>query len=162
LQPLTVKNPSTSFYINDGDIPCTPEEEPAFSYAWNFCADVTAVSVDKFCSSKKKSGVALQWLDMTNDGDCYVIGNYDPKQDDLYYSLLDSQDPTKGISMKYPDGDVCEKEGGVQRSATLDVVCDNVKSAIVSASEPSVCDYHLTMRSYYGCPTVCFGMAHDL
>jgi hypothetical protein len=59
------------------------------------------VSIPSVCTKLNKKGVALQWLDMGSLGsDCYVIGDYDPKQDDLYYSLLDSTDPTKGISMR--------------------------------------------------------------
>ncbi len=96
----------------------------------------------------------MQWLDLGSFSDCYIIGRYDAKQDDLSYSLLDSTNPTKGISMKYPSGDVCDKYNGVQRSATIDVECANTPTIVKSATEPSPCQYHLTMQSYYGCPTV--------
>jgi len=63
LRPLTVtQQDAKSYYILDGDIPCTPETEPAFSYTWNFCAPVTAASVPGACSNMGKMGVALQYL----------------------------------------------------------------------------------------------------
>eukprot|EP01035_Chromulina_nebulosa_P020026 gene20026-26002_t len=157
LTPLT-KYSDISYTIKDGDIPCTPETEPSFGYSFNFCRDVTKESVNTACSLLRKSGVALQYVYLNeNDYDCYVIGNYDPTQDDLYYSLLDNSDPSKGVSMKYPAGDRCELKDGTRlyRSATIDVICDNVDSVIVEAQEPSICQYHLVMRSYHGCPTTC-------
>jgi len=155
LQPLTAKAPTASFYIKDGDIPCTPEIEPSFSYAWNFCADVTPASIPPICTTLKKSGVALQWMDFGTLSACYAIGQYDPKQDDLSYALMDSTDPSKGVSIKYPAGDACADLGGFQRTVTLDVECANVKSVVVSTTEPQECQYHMVMKSYHGCPTSC-------
>ena len=40
LKPLMLSPGAPSFSIKDGDIPCTPEEEPAYSYVWNFCGEV--------------------------------------------------------------------------------------------------------------------------
>lgn len=156
LRPLTIKSSTdASYYIKDGDIPCTPEEEPTFSWAWNFCQPVTEVSMPSACSKMNKAGVALQWLEFSNGFyDCNVIGRYDPKQDDLSYSLLDVTDPTKGISMAYPLGDRCTDKG-VMRKATIDVQCANVKATVLTAQEPTECDYHLVMQSYHGCPTEC-------
>lgn len=155
MKPLTVPSSGASYYIQDGDIPCTPETEPTLSYVWNFCASVTPASIPSACSKLNKNGVVLQYLEMGDFYDCYVLGRYDPAQDDLYYSLLDSSDPTKGVSMRYPQGDSTKcKTAGVTRSVTLDVQCANTKALVVSAQEPSVCEYHLVMKSYYGCPTV--------
>ena len=33
--------------------------------------------------------------------------------------------------------------------------CANVRLEIDSALEPTVCQYHMVMRSWYGCPTQC-------
>ena len=153
LRPLTVTQQNApSYTIIDGDIPCTPEKEPAFSYVWNFCSAVT--QVPDTCSNMGKSGVALQWINLGKDGsDCYIIGKYDSNKDDLSYKLIDSSDPTKGISMSYPTGEKCDTFG-VMRSATIDVQCANTKTTIISAQEPSPCQYHMTMKSVYGCPTV--------
>jgi hypothetical protein len=165
LRPLSLPSSKSSYYIKDGDIPCTPETEPAFDYEWNFCANIAPVP--KACAKLgKTSGVAMQYLEMP-DGfyDCYVIGRYDAAHDDLYYRLLDEKDPSKGVSMRYPDGEKCvvrpsaaspaqTAAGAKMRSATIDVLCDNVKFHVDSAQEPETCDYHFVVRSWHGCPTV--------
>lgn len=105
------------------------------------------------CDPTTKSGAVIQYLDRS-DGykECHVIGRYDKTKDDLSYKLLDEKNPTKGVSMKYPLGEECP--GGSFRSATIDVICDNVDYVIDSALEPETCDYHMVMRSYHGCPKV--------
>ena len=144
------------FRLVVGDIPCTPETEPSYSYTWNFCQDITSVSVPKACQMmKKKNAVALQSIYLSDSSyDCYMFGTYDPDEDDLHYSLLDPKDPSRGISMKYPNGEVCT-ENHQFRSATIDVMCANTKLMIVSAQEPTHCQYHLVMKSYHGCPSEC-------
>lgn len=67
--------------------------------------------------------------------------------------MLDSRDPTKGVSISYPSGEKCSS--GALRTTTLDVQCANIKSNILSAQEPHVCQYHFVMESYHGCPTEC-------
>ena len=150
-----MKEGSKSYYIKDGDIPCTPQEEPAYSYLWNFCASVTDVSMpDKaVCDPKTEKGAVIQYLDRS-DGyrECHVIGRYDPKTDDLDYRLIDERDPTKGVIMTYPLGEQCPK--GNNRLASIEVQCANVDMTIDAAFEPESCHYHMQMKSYYGCPTV--------
>ena len=128
LRPLTVSNQNQlSYHIYDGDIPCTPEKEPSFSYAWNFCAYVTTASEPtkqngggNICLDSQK-GAAIQYLNRTSDGyhECHVIGRYDDANENSEWSLLDGSDPSVGVSMKYPKGERCPS--GVLRSATIDV-----------------------------------------
>jgi hypothetical protein len=155
LKPLIRSSGQASYYIKDGDIPCTPELEPTYSFVWNFCSTVTADSMPSsaVCDPATKSGAVIQYLDRA-DGykECHVIGRYDKTKDDLSYQLLDERNPTKGIAMTYPLGEECP--GGTFRSATIDVLCDNVDFVIDSAQEPNTCDYHMVMRSYHGCPKV--------
>lgn len=154
LTPLMVlSDDKESYLIKDGDIPCTPEKEPTYSYVFNFCSDVTTASFPKAVCSDLQMGSAIQYIDRS-DGykECNVIGHYDPLRDDTYYSLLDPADPSKGVSIKYMFGHKCPN--GNLRSATIDVMCENVKAVIDSAQEPTECEYHLVMRSQYGCPTV--------
>jgi hypothetical protein len=154
LRALTITDDkAASYFIADGDIPCTPEIERTYSYVWNFCADVTSTSFPSVCDASRM-GAALQYYQRDSDGysECNVIGHYDPARDDTYFSLIDPNDPSQGVSMKYLFGDQCPK--GQLRSATIDVLCGNVKSEILSALEPSTCEYHLQMKSYYGCPLV--------
>jgi len=155
LRPLTVLDSSAkSYYILDGDIPCTPEKEPAFSYVWNFCAPVTAASLPGACSKVGKSGVALQYLQLQDASDCYIIGRYDATRDDLSFSLLNPNDPSKGVTLSYPTGEKCDVTG-IMRSVTLDLQCANTKTTILSAQSPQPCQYRMQMKSWYGCPTEC-------
>lgn len=155
LQPLsvTVDGGHAAWVIRDGDIPCTPETEPTYSFMWNFCALVSNSSMpaNQLCKSR---GAALQYLNRS-DGykECHVIGKYDSTQDDAHFSLLDIADPSRGVTIKYAAGDKCPS--GVLRSATIEVECFNTAAEVLSALEPSVCQYHMTMRSYYGCPAEC-------
>lgn len=165
LQPLTaVSSTQLSYQLTDGDIPCTPEIEPSYVYSWNFCADVTTSSLTPACSkSGITSGVVLQsyyYGDQPGKYGCYVIGTYDKSKDDSSFKLLDQQDPSFGVSITYTKGELCSAASNspntkVYRSATIEVQCANVKSVIVSANEPHLCEYHLIMKSYYGCPKVC-------
>jgi hypothetical protein len=142
-----------SYFIKDGDIACTPETEPTYSFVWNLCGKVTQRSVPEVCAGK--DGAALQYVVRASDGykECEILGHYDALHDDAEFSVMDVQDPSKGVSMKYADGNVCES--GAKRASTIDVHCENVESVIVSALEPEKCHYHMIMKSYYGCPTEC-------
>lgn len=109
---------------------------------------------ESVCNSDKR-GAAIQYLDRKSDGykECHVIGRYSEKLEANEFSLLASHDPSQGVSMMYPYGEKCPN--GMLRSATIDVMCENVEMVIDSALEPSKCQYHMVMRSYYGCPTEC-------
>ena len=156
LRPLKLTDQSKVPYrIIDGDIPCTPETEPTYGYAWNFCESVPNPLLPEPCKLMGKSGVVVQYASYSNlDYYCFIIGHFDATQHELKYSLLDATDPTKGVSISYPAGEKCSVNNKVLRSATVDVTCANVDSVVVSAQEPSTCQYHLIMKSYHGCPTV--------
>ena len=66
LNRLTKVGDQTSYMIKDGDIPCTPETEPTYSFLWNFCADVTEVSMPSICPTEKR-GAAIQYLIRKDD-----------------------------------------------------------------------------------------------
>lgn len=159
MRPLILNSKSKAAYsIKDGDIPCTPEEEPSYNYVWNFCDNVPSSLMPSVCNDMGKKGVVLQWAVYEDPGDfyCYIIGHYDKDLHELSYKLLDSSNPAKGVSISYPKGEKCsDKYPNSVRSATVDVECANVESVVVSAQEPSVCQYHIDMKSYYGCPTEC-------
>ena len=114
---------------------------------------MTKKSFPSVCDVSSQQAAALQYINRA-DGyqECDVIGHYDSYRDDLYYSLVDVSDPSKGVSMKYPDGTKCPSDK--LRSVTLDVLCDNEEMVIVSALEPNMCEYHIVIKSYRGCPTV--------
>jgi hypothetical protein len=106
-----------------------------------------------------KSGVVMQYKE--NSRTCNILGHYDPKKNELEFRLLDINDPSKGVSITYPKGESCGGEHpNLQRSATIDLECANVEYLISSANEPQKCAYHISMKSYYGCPSVC--SLHDV
>lgn len=157
LRPLTqAKSSNGAYMIVDGDIPCTPEVEPAYGYSWNFCEDVPTSQIPSPCKRMGKTGVVLQFAEFApDDFYCYILGYFDSTQHEVIYSQLDPKDPSKGISVRYPAGEKCTATNKKLRTATIDVECANVMSVIQYAQEPGVCDYHLKMKSYYGCPTEC-------
>eukprot|EP01038_Epipyxis_sp_PR26KG_P013006 gene13006-17436_t len=165
LRPLKVTDSTKESYaIIDGDIPCTPETEPSYGYVWNFCADVTSTSWPAPCAKMGKSAVVLQWAQYSEtDIYCYSLAHFE-NEGQLTYDLLDSQNPALGVSISYPGGDKCSATNGngILRKATVDVYCDNVNEIILSAQEPSLCSYHLSMKSYYGCPKECPVTANGL
>lgn len=159
LRPLMVTSQTdSSYYILDGDIPCTPETEPSYSYVFNFCAPVTQASLPGACKNIGKSGVALQYLQLADASDCYIIAR-DSAESELKYRLLDTAggDPTKGVSLLYPTGEHCthDPKDPTLRSTTVDVQCANTKTVVTSANSPGSCQFHLTVKSWYGCPTQC-------
>lgn len=101
-----------------------------------------------------KVGSAIQYIHRKEDDykECNIIGRYDDMRDDTHYKLLSESDPSLGVSITYLYGDKCR--GNLVRSATIDLYCANVAVEIDSVQEPSKCQYHLSMKSYYGCPTV--------
>ncbi len=158
LRPLTYTSGTKAYELIDGDIPCTPEIEPSFGYAWNFCGLVPPAAAPGPCKDMGKNGVVLQWASYEKDGDfCYILARDDSSL--ITYSLLDPQDPTKGVSIVYPKGEKCDigSTSKELRSAVVDVQCANVHSVAATVQEPATCNYHLTMQSYYGCPTVSDG-----
>lgn len=66
LNRLTKTGEEKSYLIKDGDIPCTPETEPTYSFVWNFCSDVTEESVPSICPDEKR-GAAIQYLIRKDD-----------------------------------------------------------------------------------------------
>eukprot|EP01033_Poteriospumella_lacustris_P014062 gene14062-10045_t len=155
LRPLIKPPGSTDAYkITDGDIPCTPETEPSFHYAWNFCANVPSAALPEECKAVGMNAAVLQYANY-GDGNkaCHIVGHYDSKSNELTYNVLDVKDPSKGVSVTYPTGENCDTN--TPRSATIDVLCANTPSVIVSAQEPEKCQYHMVMKSYHGCPTEC-------
>lgn len=157
LRPLQLQDQNKYAYrIIDGDIPCTPETEPSYGYSWNFCESLPKSLLPEPCKDMGKNGVVLQYAKYSEtDYYCFILGHFDSTQHELKYNLLDATDPSKGVSVAYPSGEKCdEKDAKVLRSATIEVQCANVDSVVVSAQEPSKCQYHLVMKSYHGCPTV--------
>ena len=86
-----------------------------------------------------------------SDDWCYLAGTYSESTTSV--SLLDSQDPTKGMKITYT-GDACGN--GNKRKFHIDLQCDNRLNAIPThALELSPCEYTVTIPSVFGCPLEC-------
>jgi len=151
LTPLTATGNQQSYYILDGDLECTVEQEPIFSYTWNFCAPVTPASVPGACANVGKNGVALQYLESGKDSFCYIIGRYDTAHPIMY--LTDPEKPSGGVSLEYPTGERCTQ--GLMRSTIIDVECSTGPTTTLHAISDKPCEYRFTMKSVHGCPKEC-------
>jgi len=151
LTPLTATGNQRSYYILDGDLECTVQQEPIFSYTWNFCAPVTPTSVPGACANVGKNGVALQYLESGKDSFCYIIGRYDNAHPTMY--LTDPENPAGGVSLEYPTGERCT--AGLMRSTIIDVACSTGPTTTLHAVSDKPCEYRLTMKSVHGCPKEC-------
>ena len=140
LKALTKAANDQSYYIKDGDIPCTPEEEPTFSYVWNFCSKVTSPSYpDKtVCDESVEQGAVLQYIDRV-DGykECHVIGRYDASNDDLFFNLLHD------LSSRY-DADRCRN-----------VEQFSYRVSLISLTILSVTSHHVDLIFYWIVLTLC-------
>uniref|UniRef100_A0A7S1TRT5 EGF-like domain-containing protein n=1 Tax=Phaeomonas parva TaxID=124430 RepID=A0A7S1TRT5_9STRA len=158
LTPLMKVATQPNYRITDGDLPCTKEVEEPFTYEFNLCGRVNEGSLPAYClplvSDSARSASAVRYV--TGHG-CYAAGVYDPNQDDAMWSLYDASDATKGVSLKYQSSDeyaLCSSN--VRPSTTIDVLCkDKSEVVVLSANEPEMCQYHITLESVWGCPREC-------
>lgn len=147
LSPLRVDDLQSRSYTLESD-----SNGGEYSYVFNVCGPVTPVDLPRVCSGVM--GAVLQYkLGLLNSG-CWVAGKFSATGEQTF-SLIDSHNPAKGVSLQYATGGSCSN--GVVRSTTLDVYCANTEASVKSAFEVEsrACSYHVTMESWYGCPTEC-------
>jgi hypothetical protein len=90
-------------------------------------------------------------LDDPGDDWCYTAGDYVDGSTQL--SLLDSEDPTKGIKLTYY-GTPCSN--GKNRKFQVEMPCsDRLNPVPTSALELEHCVYTVQVPSVYGCPVEC-------
>ena len=141
--------------------------EADYTYVFNFFGDISYYSeLPSYCGDD--SAAAVQFGVGGQINSCHTLGRYDADYDDQIWSLLDKSsdaDPSKGVSLKYLDGDPCaggrwsgrkgallasristptptptpnpqpQTNPGVKRQLTLNVECFNHPYRLVSASE---------------------------
>jgi hypothetical protein len=110
------------------------------------CATVTGIG---------KAGalqIDARVLSDPSDDYCFLAGVYGDSSTKV--SLLDQEDPSKGISVTYY-GSYCHTPM-VQRKFRIELECADKLSPIpTSALEFDHCSYTVTMPSVYGCPLEC-------
>lgn len=145
------------YIVEDGDIPCTTNKvEQNYTYVFNVCGAVSG-NVPQGCKAVAgySSAGALQidrrGTSSPDDDYCYLVGTYG--QATTKVTLLNSEDPTKGLAVTYY-GQYCV--GGNQRRFNIDLICADKLSPIPQhALELEPCVYTVTMPSVYGCPLEC-------
>ena len=157
LNDLVRSQDESSYAVEDGDIPCTPYIEKNYTYMFNVCGPVT-LGVPASC--RRKEGVsaagALQidknrLLNDPTDDYCYVVGSFSGTSQ---LQLLDTEDPTKGVSLTYY-GDYC-KNPVEQRRFVINLLCaDKLNPSPSHVYEVHHCTYTASIPSVYGCPLEC-------
>jgi hypothetical protein len=72
------------------------------------------------------------------------------------YGLYDSDNPSRGVYIKYAGGDVCAS--GARRSLKVWILCDTDVTNVPDTElveETSMCDYEIFVASAFGCPVEC-------
>lgn len=110
------------------------------------CATLTGVN--------KAGALQIDTRVLSNPSDdyCFLAGVYGDASTKV--SLLDQEDPSKGIALTYY-GAYCHTPM-VQRKFRIELECADKLSPIpTSALEYEHCSYTVTMPSVYGCPLEC-------
>lgn len=138
-----------------------------FTYFFNVCENTaeypyTENTPSSACvtttgsTGQTQTGPAPAWQLYNNAELCHRLGNSPTNSN---WTLFDSFDVTRGVSLQYFGGDVCPWDKGyAQRSLILHFQC--FESGGITHIEPVVetnCQYEIFLKSTFGCPTECFG-----
>ena len=97
------------------------------------------------------------------DNVCYRLAKKFSENQKANATFYDPKDPSKGVVLEYSGGDQCGlNDNGSKRlrKFKINVLCDgDDDGANIPDDEPifekPVCEYALTIRSQFGCPTTC-------
>lgn len=108
---------------------------------------------------------ALQYLEYEEGGDqtCNAIGGHIAPGKNISWQLLNPQDPSAGVSLRYVGGDACtpgpdETTGQTfNRAVSIDFICADraMRDVFADVVEDVACRYHIILRGRVGCPTEC-------
>jgi hypothetical protein len=116
------------------------------TYLFNICYKVTQASKPMPCIwTYSFTGAAIEFQGPS----CFVLGRYKKQS----FALIDDEDPTAGVSIKYINGDFCSMS--TKRDTVVNVYCANTLAEVKNVEEPRSCSYSINMESYYGCPKSC-------
>eukprot|EP01138_Halocafeteria_seosinensis_P012337 gb/GECG01012606.1/.p1 GENE.gb/GECG01012606.1/~~gb/GECG01012606.1/.p1 ORF type:complete len:345 (+),score=39.66 gb/GECG01012606.1/:1-1035(+) len=112
---------------------------------------------------KDNNGVAALQYHLDNDDVCYAIGGHISPGKNMSWQLVDSNDPSLGVSLVYLGGTPCKlsDENGVMqtfnRAVTIDQICAerSTKFDVGKVVEDSQCRYHIVVEGNHGCPLEC-------
>ena len=94
---------------------------------------------------------------LINDADqCHALGAPVASIPPVF-GLVDPMNPSRGVSITYPNGDSCGSNYG-NRSLRLWLVCDPDITNVPDAEpvvESNTCNYEIFVTTAYGCPREC-------
>jgi len=106
-------------------------------------------------SSDILSGPAPAFQVARVDNFCWRLGN---SASNLEWSLLEEDDPSRGVVLKYIGGNECSDSNTKRRSLSIAFPCANDVMNVPDEEvieETSVCEYEILLPSIYGCPREC-------
>ena len=151
LTPLSAKTLS----VTGGDIECTyNKEEKNYNYAFNPCGVATVASTCKSSDHCPLDGTVKTAAVIQMDGTkCCVAGSTAAAS----MNPVDTSDRSKGVQVIFKGGRQCTHPVPTPRQTTINIMCDTraKEPRYDHATEPSHCQYDITMFSIHGCPTEC-------
>lgn len=140
-----------------------------YTYMFNICADTAEIPQTgrapyDACEETfgyggdKKTGPAPAFQVSNLGNYCHRLGD---NPNSVEWSQFDPYDATRGVTLKYTNGDKCGWPVNDQnRSLAIHFLCYD-DGANIPDQEPventDYCSYEVFVRSTFGCPTACFG-----
>jgi len=162
----------------------------AFQYEYTFgvCTAVRAPKICQKANGDPTHGVDKRWAPVwqtnmsqteyntpdVNDRHCYYLGgNGGDTKEGLAsvaaFSLYDMENPGKGVTLTYSYGQSCHRttaDSSGRRKTRINFLCDPTAVEKVDRyvmDESAHCEYDITIKSQYACPTQCgFGGSHEM
>merc|ERR1712196_662970 len=122
------------------------------------CLDAAGKSRVRFSSSpgwQTKASETRSNMPAGKEPSCVYLGNPN-MEDNKEWSLIDSDDPGKGVQLKYTGGQHCTS--GQRRSLEINFLCsanhiEKIEKQVIDESKH--CAYAITIESEYACPLEC-------
>lgn len=161
------------------------EDQDEVAYTVGICRDVNPADVHAACEettgsareSMDEAAPAYQVFDAHGDdahgAECYRTGGTLGDVGNSKWGLIDPQNPSGGVYVRYYGGNTCSKTSPTRRDACdyevngmdycrrstkISFVCNNHIAEVsenLDVKEGTGCAYEVTMNSVYGCPLEC-------
>lgn len=166
------------FVVEDGRNDGSVSNAAQYMYQFSLCENVSPLPQSPYCNTTMDDdgtnpmtgpSPAFQYLKNLNPGanyqQCWRLGDSYPAttQNNVQWSLLwgpMTTNPAQGVSIAYLNGNRCRSANGTElrRSITLHFECEPARGVFsfnTTVLELTDCEYHVVIRSKYGCPVQC-------
>jgi len=124
-----------------------------YTYWYNVCGDS---DIPPGCGPTNAGSGVAPAFQVRSDGRCNRLSN---SSSNSQFTLIDDQDPTKGIQLTYFGGDRCSdpRVTNLRRTFTIKFLCaDHVgEQPDARVTESATCSYVLQFKTVFGCPLEC-------